>query len=379
MFREKKDALKSTRILFTLMLTLMVGLVFSQPVDASYADSDYAYWKTVGRKASLKAVQMLKEQVSWINSKDLIALSNAGYAEVYSEVTMGALDGLSRTLGVSRGNNSLVEIHSAAGKDLWFAIYHQRSGYCVYLQVDPDALNSGLGYGQGDRQSIFSIAVMEQINAAHLFENAEVYAEKFSNSIFGGNEFRIVTICNAVAKDAPAYAVRSFEFHDHYCPGVTSGIFMALYMRDFYPLSSGGSYFVQSVQPWCKEDALLSMLNATPGKKGYAVTYPTDEDIAAWPEWASDAATIIYRQDPDTGNWVAIVLGFTWADDTGCPDYGNSVLTKLCTDLWYLDRLDQPEEFVTELKQITLPEGAVPKDYARPGVDPILLLNELVK
>ena len=82
----------------------------------------------------------------------------------------------------------------------------------MYLQVDPDALNSGLGYGQGDRQSIFSIAVMEQINAAHLFENAEVYAEKFSNSIFGGNEFRIVTICNAVAKDAPAYAVRSFEF-----------------------------------------------------------------------------------------------------------------------------------------------------------------------
>ena len=70
----------------------------------------------MGRKASLKAVQMLKEQVSWINSKDLIALSNAGYAEVYSEVTMGALDGLSRTLGVSRGDNSLVEIHSAAGK-----------------------------------------------------------------------------------------------------------------------------------------------------------------------------------------------------------------------------------------------------------------------
>jgi formylmethanofuran dehydrogenase subunit E-like metal-binding protein len=219
---------------------------------------------------------------------------------------------------------------------------------------------------------------MEQINAEHLFENAEVYAEKFSNSIFGGNEFRIVTICNAVAQDAPAYAVRSFEFHDHYCPGVTSGIFMALYMRDFYPLSSGSSYFVQAVQPWCKEDALLSMLNATPGKKGYAITYATDDDIAAWPEWASDAANIIYRQDPDSGNWVAIVLGFTWGE-TGCPDYGNSVLTKLCTDLWYLDRFDQPEAFVTVLKEIELPEGAEPTDYARPGVDPILLLNELLK
>ena len=378
MFQKKKDALKSTTILLTLMLMLTVGLVFSQRVDASYADSDYAYWKTVGQNASLKAIQMLKEKVSWISAKDLIALSNAGYVEINREITMGALDGLSQTLGVSRGDNSLVEIHSAAEKDLWFAVYHQRSGYCVYLQVDPDALDSGLSTGQRDRQSIFSIAVMEQINAEHLFENAEVYAEKFSNSIFGGNEFRIVTICNAVANDAPAYAVRSFEFHDHYCPGVTSGIFMALYMRDFYPLSSGGSYFVQAVQPWCKEDALLSMLNATPGKGGYSVTYPTDEDIAGWPEWASDAANIIYRQDPDTGNWVAVVLGFTWGE-TGCPDYGNSVLTKLCTDLWYLDRFDQPEEFVTVLKEIELPEGAEPKDYARPGVDPILLLNDLVK
>lgn len=378
MFLKKKDALKSTTILLTLMLILTVGLVFSQRVDASYADNDYAYWKTVGRQVSLKAIQMLKEEVSWISAKDLIALSNAGYVEINREITMGALDGLSQTLGVSRGNNSLVEIHSAAEKDLWFAVYHQRSGYCVYLQVDPDALDSGRSSGQQDRQSIFSIAVMEQINAEHLFENAEVYAEKFNNSIFGGNEFRVVTICNAVAKDAPAYAVRSFEFHDHYCPGVTSGIFMALYMRDFYPLSSGGSYFVQAVQPWCKEDALLSMLNTTPGKGSYSVTYPTDEDIAGWPEWASDAANIIYRQDPDTGNWVAIVLGFTWGD-TGCPDYGNSVLTKLCTDLWYLDRFDQPEAFVTVLKEIELPEGAEPKDYARPGVDPILLLNDLVK
>lgn len=378
MFLKKKDALKSTTILLTLMLILTVGLVFSQRVDASYADNDYAYWKTVGRQVSLKAIQMLKEEVSWISAKDLIALSNAGYVEINREITMGALDGLSQTLGVSRGNNSLVEIHSAAEKDLWFAVYHQRSGYCVYLQVDPDALDSGRSSGQQDRQSIFSIAVMEQINAEHLFENAEVYSEKFNNSIFGGNEFRVVTICNAVAKDAPAYAVRSFEFHDHYCPGVTSGIFMALYMRDFYPLSSGGSYFVQAVQPWCKEDALLSMLNTTPGKGSYSVTYPTDEDIAGWPEWASDAANIIYRQDPDTGNWVAIVLGFTWGD-TGCPDYGNSVLTKLCTDLWYLDRFDQPEAFVTVLKEIELPEGAEPKDYARPGVDPILLLNDLVK
>jgi formylmethanofuran dehydrogenase subunit E-like metal-binding protein len=376
MFRGRIDALKITTLLLTVMFLLTGGLIFASPARALYADSDYSYWKSVGRQAAVKAIRMMREEVAWLSAKDLIALSNAGYAEVYGEITMGALDGLSETLGVSRGNNSLVEVHSAAEKDLWFAIYHQRSGYCVYLQVDPDALDGGFFWGRRNRQSLFSIAVMEQINAAHLFDNAAEYAEKFNNGVFGGNEFRIVTIANAVAEGAPAYAVRSFELHDHFCPGVTSGILMALYIRDFFPLDSGGGYFVQTVQPWCKEDALISMLNTTPGKRGYAVTYPTAEDMAAWPEWAENASTIVYRKDPNTGNWEGLVLGFTFGD-TGCPDYGHSVMNKLCSDLWFLERLDQAEDFVTVLKEFLLPAGVDPKSYARPGVDPIKLLDTL--
>jgi formylmethanofuran dehydrogenase subunit E-like metal-binding protein len=376
MFRGRMDVQKTTFLLLTVMFLLASGLRFAPPADASYADSDYTYWKSVGRKAAGKAVPMLREAVSWLSAKDLIAMTNAGYAQVYGEITTGALDGLSEMLGVSRGDNSLIEIHSSADKALWFAIYHKRSGYCAYMQVDPEALDSGFSGDQSDRQSLFSIAVVEQINATHLFNNAEVYAEKFNNSIFGGNEFRIVTIANAVAKGAPTYAVRSFEFHDHFCPGVTSGILMALYIQDFFTLDTGGSYFVQTVQPWCKEDALLSMLNTTPGKKGYAVTYSTDEDIAAWPEWASNASTIIYRQDPDTGHWDGMVLGYE-GGDTGCPEYGHSVMDKLCSDLWYLERLDQPENFIKVLKEFSLAEGVDPKSYARPGVDPILILDAL--
>jgi formylmethanofuran dehydrogenase subunit E-like metal-binding protein len=331
----------------------------------------------LGRKAAVKVVQMMREKVAWLNAKDFIALSNAGYAEVNGETTMGALDGLSETLGVRRGDNSLVEVHSAAEKALWFAIYHQRSGYCVYLQVDPEALYSGFFWGRRNRQSLFSIAVMEQINANHLFDNADEYTEKFNNQIFGGNEFRIVTICNAVAEGAPSYAVRSFEFHDHYCPGVTSGIMMAQYVKSFFPLYSGGSYFVQGVKPACKEDALVVMLNTTPGKSGYSVTYPTDEDIAKWPTWAKTARNIIYWKETSDSPWVALVLEYN-GGDTGCPSYSSSILSKLCSDLWYLGHLDEPEEFVNVLKEIELPAGATPKDYARPGVDAILLLDDLV-
>jgi formylmethanofuran dehydrogenase subunit E-like metal-binding protein len=118
------------------------------------------------------------------------------------------------------------------------------------------------------------------------------------------------------------------------------------------------------------------MFNATPGKGGYSNTYATSEDIAAWPEWAKNASTIVYRLDPATGNWDGIALGYE-GGETDCPVYGNSVLDKLCADLWYLKRLDQPEKFITVLKEFDLPQGVDPKSYARPGVDPILALDQL--
>ena len=378
MFRKVLSTMNVKTIVIPLVAiaVLISGPAFLTASQACALDNDYAYWKRIGRSAALKATRMMQEQRAWNGRRNLIALTNAAYAQVNGELTTGALDGLSQTLGVSRGDHSLVEIHSAAEKNLWFAVYNAVSGYCAYLQIDPENLDSGSAWGRNADSSLFSIAVIEQINAEHLFENAEEYAEKFNDAIFGGNEFRIVTIANAVAEGAPTYAIRSFEFHDHYCPGVTSGILMALYIKDYFSLETGGSYFVQTVQPWCKEDALLSMLNTTPGKKGYAVTYPTADDIAAWPEWASNASTIVYRKNPHTGIWEGLVLAYE-GGDTGCPEYGHSVMNKLCSDLWYLERLDQPETFVKTLKDFSLPQGADPKTYARPGSDAILMIDAL--
>ena len=43
--------------------------------------------------------------------------------------------------------------------------------------------------------------------------------------------------------------------------------------------------------------------------------------------------------------------------------------------LWYLERLDQPELFVSIIKSFELPEGVTSKDWARPGVDPMKKLD----
>jgi len=148
---------------------------------------------------------------------------------------------------------------------------------------------------------------LEQVNFDHLRSHADGYKTKFDKKVFGGNEFRVIAIVNAISEGAPSYAVRAFEFHDHYCPGVTSGIIM-------------------------------------------------------------DASTIVYRKKKDSKNWEGIVLAFKWAD-TRCPETGNGVVDKVCADLWYVKHMETPEDFVSVVKSFELPEGASPKDWAGPGVN----------
>ncbi|GBC63334.1 hypothetical protein DENIS_4328 [Desulfonema ishimotonii] len=340
------------------------------------SDTDeYALWQSVGKRAGDEALAMMKAQGASPLSGNLIALTNAGYAEISGQTTEGSLDGLIAASGVSRGRNSLIEIQAHPDKALWFSLYDKASGLCAYLQVNPAFPDSNLSPSALAASELFSVMSAEQVNADHLYANAAEYAAKFSNKVFGGNEFRVVTISNAVAAGAPVWAIRSFELHDHYCPGVTSGILMAQYVKDHFPMQTASdSYFIQSVAPWCKEDALMVMLNATPGKRGYAVSYPTDEDKARWVPEAENAATIVYRKNGDTGIWDGLVLAFEWGE-TGCPDYGSSVITYLCSDLWYLERMDQPETFVKVVKEFQLPEGVEAKEYARPGVDPMEMLG----
>jgi formylmethanofuran dehydrogenase subunit E-like metal-binding protein len=335
--------------------------------------SAYEKWEAMGKYAADASLNLIEKLAVVPHSGNLIVLTNAGYAEVNGLSTQGAIDGIASVTGVSRGRNTLVEIHSAPWKPLWFAVYDKGSGFCAYLQIDSsEAAKMAKGSATAS-PGLFSIKATERIDAGYLYEHSAKYKTKFDSKVFGGNEFRIITIANAVAAGAPAYTVRAFEFHDHYCPGVTSGILTANYLKANFPPGKSG-YFVYSVDPWCKEDALLVLLNATPGKKAYVVTYPSDADKAKWVSEAKDAATIVYRQNEKTQKWEGLILGFEWAE-TSCPKTGNSIVDKLCADLWYLERIEKPEEFVKVIKAFEMPDGISPRDWARPGVDPLKRLG----
>ncbi len=328
------------------------------------SSSIYKIWEAVGKSAADTSLTLIKQKAQNLQAENLIALTNAGYAEVNGSPTQAMLDGITAVTGVSRGRNTLVEVHSAPWTPLWLAVYDKGSGYCAYLEAEPAGSVDKVKDAQSATRQMFTTKTLARIDAAWLFAHPTKYRPKF-----GGNAFRIVSIANAVAAGAPADAIRAFEFHDHYCPGVTSGILMARYVKNHFPPGKSG-YFVHTVSPWCKEDALVVLLNATPGKKDYAVCHPTDADMKARLPEAQNAATIIYRQDEQTKAWEGLILNIEWGVPD-CPKSGNALIDKLCSDLWYLKQLDHPEKFVKVLQTITLPKGVSPKDWARPGLDPL--------
>jgi formylmethanofuran dehydrogenase subunit E-like metal-binding protein len=314
---------------------------------------------------------LLKKSAAAPQKGSIIVLTNAGYAEVNGTATQGALDGLTTVTGASRGRNTLIEINSSSRTPLWFAVFDRASGLCAYLELDPSEATKW-AVDAAKISAVFAIEAIERIDANHLFQNASEYEAKFNRRIFGGNEFRIVTIANAVAAGAPAYVIRTIEYHNHFCPGVTSGILMALYVKNNFSAGKSG-YFVHTLEPWCKEDALMLLLNATPATESYAVSYPADADKAARSQEAKNASTIIYRKNEKSNRWEGLVLAFEWPD-TACPKRGG-VTDKLCADLWYLGRLGKPEEFVKVVKRFELPDGISPKDWTKPGTDPLRKLG----
>ncbi|MGQ9797651.1 FmdE family protein [Desulfosoma sp.] len=347
---------KTTFNVFVVFLLVIMGASFHGmifPQMAVGADSgDYQKWKSVGSTAAIEGVNRIAVRSMVLPfQRKWIALSNAGYAEPNGQCTIAALDGLSEKLGVSRGAQTLVEVHSAPEKPLWFAIYDAFTGFLAYLQVNPERVEWDIS----DASNIFSKITVENVKANYIFNNADSFAPDF-----GGNEFAIVTIANAVAAGVPAYVFRSLEFHDHLCPGLTSGILIGQFAKHYFRALGTGSWFVQGLQPWCKEDALMVMLNATPGKSGYGVIYSTPEERKKWAPYG-DAVNIIFHYNPETKLWEGLVVGFQWASQTGCEQFSNNLVKKLCSDLYYLNYLDQPELFVKVLTTLTLKPGVHPK------------------
>jgi len=364
---------------FSVLLVLSCLLLSANVAWASQpADKGYLFWNAVSKKMSQEAWKLMGTKPD-----NMIALTNGSYVKFGQYSPQAALDGLSKETGCTVGKGTLLEVHAARTNPLWFVLYDKESGKAVYCVVNKEKAIELLDKGVTDlkgvsSQDLFSKIVCENIKANYLFAHAQAWDNKTKEKVFDGNEFRIVTIVNAAAKGAPVDFMKGILYHDHFCPGVTSGYLLANFLEREMPLrSASDSYFIISAPVWCKEDALQTVLNTTPGKSGMAVL-PMDEKSKEklLPE-AKNLAGIYFRTDRKTKKSEAMVLTFDFAK--GAELSGLDKQTKLFdwekkvkTVLWELDNLDKPELFITVLKRFELKEGETPMSYVQPGVNPLV-------
>ncbi|QTA89707.1 FmdE family protein [Desulfonema magnum] len=356
-------------------------------------DVEYEMWANLGDKAAKEAIDILSNAPETKSAfrEDLIVLTNAGYAVIDGHTTQACLDGLRNETGASVGNTRLINVHSASTSPLWFFLYEKNSGNGVYCETETSAINLSNFEVADDpfaQVKLYNIKADDE----HLYANfSEANEELFVNKGFGGNEFRIISIANAVAEGAPYDLTRAFLYHDHFCPGVTSGYLLVKYLEKHFPLTETyNKYFILSIPPWCKDDALITMLNETPGKRGYGVFHLNDEDKAKLKDEAKNIAGIFFRWNGDSNNPMGegIVLSFDFSESKKLNNWGEDTPwnwweSRFKMDIWLLDYLNMPEDFVEvipfngnntffleDLEGITQPS-----DMVRPGMNPLQLLG----
>lgn len=355
-------------------------LKFSSSSDAyvnKTQQTEYDFWVNIAKTASTEAINKLNQG----EKGNLIVLTSAGYAVVDGHTTEGCLDGLRETTGASVGKATLLSVHRSRNLPLWFFFCDKDTGDGLYCEIDSSALNLMNFTVQGE---LFSSQVLKNIKGENIFADPQAANDEiFKEKAFDGNEFSIVGITNMLIKNAPYDLVKCAQYHDHFCPGVMSGYYLADYMENNYPLDDTcDSYFVLSVPPWCKEDAIQQLLNTTPGKRKYAVFYLNSEDEAQIKEEAQNIAGIFFRHNKETDQWEGYVLGFDFepAKSQSGADWSDPAnvawVEKIKLDLWCIDNLAYP--LVSEIKTFTLEKGEQPSDWARPGFNPLERL-ELLK
>ncbi|MDZ4166028.1 MAG: FmdE family protein [Smithellaceae bacterium] len=284
---------------------------------------------------------------------ELLVITNAGNCRFNNDSTMAAIEGISWATDTSPGKGNLLRISSTRNANPWFFIFHRPSGEGVFLEAPTMA--------KGELTSQIFKVKKENIAAKRLLEDPTTWDNKVKERIFQGREFTIVTFANQWAAGAPYDLLRTGEFHDHVCPGVTMGYMIAAYLERHLPLGQGDRYYFISTAPNCHDDALQVLFNATSGKKFFTTLPMTEAQKTLMPSrWKNlTGIYVVYNERAQTGR--AIALTFDW-DLLQTKREGIGWAWRLRMNQELLGLLDKPEKFLSKVHEFELPAGVAPAD-----------------
>ncbi|MDD4255121.1 MAG: FmdE family protein [Methanofollis sp.] len=364
-----------SNVRYILLIALLVALV-PGTVFAGDATMD-----AIGSRAAAVAMDHL---ASAQGNENMLAMTDAGAVMFGNRTTERCLKGVTTVSGCSIGDGNLLMPQRSKFSPLWFFFYRKDTGEAVFLQVKPEAVEKSPEEIKAlPPEDVFGIIAKERIDAEYLLANQSAWTGMLSKKVFGGNEFSLITIANMWADPRTPYDfLRAASFHNHLCPGVSSGYLISRYVEERLPIEGPSqSYKVIACPVWCKDDLFPVIWDATPGKNGLFV-----KDLSAAEKEAlkkstggTDVAGIYVRWNASTNTGDGLVVGYNWSlsnELTGTADWkGDQALAKLVMDLKLIDYRDRPEEMVTTLSEFRCES---PNDFAAlasAGVNPLKVLG----
>lgn len=325
--------------------SMLIPLAILLALIPGMALADNAMMEELGSKAARIAMQELDVQKGDAN---LLILTDAGHAIIDGQTTQAAIKGLSAESGNSIGDGNLFQVLRAHFKPLWFYFFDKSDGEAVYLEVNSEALaSSPEAFSALEDDKVFSKISKAFVDIDYLESHTDEGNATFNEKAFNGNEGSLIPISNVWARGGSFDFVQATCFHDHLCPGVTSGLFLAKYVEEKLPITnSSESYKVISCPNWCKEDLLQMRWDATPGKSGMFVMALSDKERKAVP----GIAGIFIRWNSTSNDGDALVLAYNTSsmesDWTG-PAWGS----KIASAVALLNHTDSPDTFVSTIKE----------------------------
>lgn len=324
-----------------------------------------------------KAASIAMEQLSFTKGdENVLAVTNAGYAIINGQTTEKCIDGVTAVSGCTVGKGNLLLIHRSKEKPLWFAFFKKDTKELVYLQVNDAVIGKPLtGVNALAGNEIFTNMSKANIDLNNLLNNPKKWEEEMKNKVFGGNEFSLIGIANVWAHPKCTYDfLQAIQFHNHVCPGVSSGYLIIKYLDKKLPLQPGQEYKIIACPPWCKDDAFQAILDTTVGKRGIYVKALTKEQEEKLPEEAKSIAGLYIRWDGKSNSGDGLALGFDFNKVrklTGTDNYsGPSWIAKLKMNMGLMDYLEKPEAFVTTIKHFKVDADELAALQAA-GVNPL--------
>ncbi|MDQ1262148.1 MAG: hypothetical protein QG575_1329 [Euryarchaeota archaeon] len=337
-----------------LLLVMLTGVAIAQD----------SIMKELGTKAANEAMTDLLFKKGDAN---ILALTNAGHAIVDGQTTEGALKGVMEESGCNLGDGNLFQVLRPYYKPLWFYFFNKNSGGALFLQVNSKAMNmSSEDFRALPTDQIFSIVSKANVDLEYMLNHTDESNATFDKKAFAGNEFTLVGMSNVWAEPNATFDFLQYTaFHDHLCPGVTSGYMLAKFVENKLPINNitTESYKVIACPQWCKDDLLQMRWDATPGKSGMFVMALTDTEKKALNAKynQSDVAGIYIRWNETAKEGDALVLGFNWTRarelDGSAGFKGPSWAPKLIEDIGLMEYWNQPQSVVSIIKEFKVDAG----------------------